>query len=84
MFVLSFIPCNRWLYSGSCLVHFSSSMKASECSGGCYRFDLLFLSPTLSHSELLNFFTIELYDDALLDCIILMLNHILMMIMVRV
>jgi hypothetical protein len=37
----------RWLHSGSCLVHFSSSMKASECSGGCYRFDLLFLSPAL-------------------------------------
>jgi hypothetical protein len=32
----------------------------------------------------LNYFIIELYDDALLDCIILMLNHILMMIMVRV
>jgi hypothetical protein len=37
----------RWLHSRSCPVHFSSSMKASECSGGCYRFDLLFLSPTL-------------------------------------
>jgi hypothetical protein len=38
---------SRWLHSGSCLVHFSSSMKASECSDGCYHFDLLFLSPTL-------------------------------------
>jgi hypothetical protein len=33
---------------------------------------------------LLSSFTIELYDDGLLDCIILMLYHILMMIMVRV
>jgi hypothetical protein len=37
----------RWLHFGSCLVHFSSSMKESECSGGCFRFDLLFLSHTL-------------------------------------
>jgi hypothetical protein len=59
-------------------------MKASECSGGCYRFDLLFLSPTHYYLELLDSFVIELYDDALLDCVIVMLNHILMMIMVRV
>jgi hypothetical protein len=84
IYVLSVMPRNRWLHSRSCLVHFSSSMKTSECSGGCYRFDLLFLSPTLEYSELLNSFIIELYDDALIDCIILMLNHILMMIMVRV
>jgi hypothetical protein len=32
----------------------------------------------------LNSFIIELYDDVVLDCIILMLNHILRMIMVRV
>ena len=43
----SFLSKNWWLHSGSCLVHLSSSMKASECSSGCYRFDLLFLSPTL-------------------------------------
>ena len=35
IFVLSFMPASRWLHSTSCLVHFSSSMKASECSGGC-------------------------------------------------
>ena len=38
----SFLSKNWWLHSGSCLVHLSSSMKASECSSGCYRFDLLF------------------------------------------
>jgi hypothetical protein len=37
IFVLCFMPASRWLHSRSCLVHFSSSMKASECSGGCYR-----------------------------------------------
>jgi hypothetical protein len=42
IFVLSFMPASRWLHSRLCLVHFSSSIKASECSGGCYRFDLLF------------------------------------------
>jgi hypothetical protein len=47
IFVLSFMPASRWLHSKSCLVHFSSSMKASECRGGCFRSDLLFLSPTL-------------------------------------
>jgi hypothetical protein len=73
----------RCLHSGSCLVHFSSSMKASECSGGCYRFDLLF-HRLHSNSESSNSFIIELYGDALLDCIILMLNHILTMMMIRV
>jgi hypothetical protein len=58
-------------------------MKASECSCGSYRFDFMFLSPTLQYLELLNSFIIELYGDALLACIILMLNHILMM-MIRV
>jgi hypothetical protein len=47
IFVLSFMPANRWLHSRSCLVHFSSSMKASECSGGCFCSDLLFLSPLI-------------------------------------
>jgi hypothetical protein len=36
------------------------------------------------HSNILNSFIIELYDDVVLDCIILMPNHILRMIMVRV
>jgi hypothetical protein len=59
-------------------------MKASECSGGCFRSDMLFLLPTLYYSEVLDSFIIGLYGDALLACTILMLIHILMMIMIRV
>jgi hypothetical protein len=59
-------------------------MKASECSGRCFRSDLLFLFPTLQYWEVLDSFIIGLYGDALLACIILMLNHVLMMIMIRV
>jgi hypothetical protein len=47
IFVLSFMPASRWLHSGSCLVYFSSSMKASECSGGCYRLTCFFIAYTL-------------------------------------
>jgi hypothetical protein len=75
----------RWLHSGSFLVHFSSSMKASECSSGCCRCDLLFFYRLHSNiQKLWNSLIIELYGDALLACIIMMLNHILMMIMIRV
>jgi hypothetical protein len=83
IFVLSFMPASRWLHSRPCLVYFSSSMKANECSGGCFHSDLLFLLPTFEYSEVLDYFLIVLYGDALLACTILMLNHILMMIMVR-
>jgi hypothetical protein len=59
-------------------------MKASECSGGCFHSDLLFLLPTHYYSEVLDSFITGLYGDDLLACTILMLHHISMMIMIRV